>query len=120
MLAELQPKTKLIVHIHYLQDKVPVGHDVLEGEVPMTQQQQDSYKLLLGDEKASVTASKELSESDYGNGGKVFVSVTLTVDQSQGALESGIAWAKMLADQKAWEAHAEMKQQLVQRGILKS
>lgn len=120
MLAEIQGKTKLTIHVHYYQDKAVVGHDVFEGEVTMTQPQQDSYKQLLGDEKASVTASKELSESDYGNGGKVFVSVSLTIDQSQGALESGIAWAKMLADQKAWEHHAEMKQQLVQRGILKS
>lgn len=111
--------TRMTVHVRYIKDKSEVGHDVFEGEVPMSQQQQDSYKQLIGDGKASVTASKELSESDYGNGGKVFVSVTLTVDQSQPYIESAIGWAKQLADQKAWEAHAEMKNQLLQRGIIK-
>lgn len=119
MLAATTPLTKMIVHIHYLQDKVSAGHDMLEGEVPMSAQQQDWYKSIIGDGKASVTASKELSESDYGNGGKVFVSVTLTVDQSQGCIDAGITGAKALADSKAWEAHAEMKQQLHQRGILR-
>jgi hypothetical protein len=119
MTVEAQPLTKLSVHIHYYQNKAVVGHDVLEGEVPMSAHQQDAYKQLLGDQKAEVVVSKELSEADYGNGGKVFVSVKLTVDQSQPGLESGFAWAKMFADKYAWEAHEEMRQQLHQRGILK-
>lgn len=114
-----EPLTRLVVHLRYIQNKVEVGHDLFEGEVSMTQQQADAYKQMVGDGKASVTASAELSESDYGNGGKVFVSVTLTVDQSQQGIETGIAWAKHMAQQKAWEAHAELKNQLQVKGILR-
>lgn len=113
-----EPLTRMVVHVRYLDDKIEVGHDVFEGEVPVSQQP-DNYKQLIGDGKASVTSSIDVGESDYGNGGKVFVSVTLTVDQSQQGIESGIAWAKHIATQKAWEAHAELKEQLKQRGILR-
>ncbi len=114
-----EPLTKMSVHLRFIQNKTEVDHQVFEGEVTMTQQQADAYKQIIGDGKASVTVSAELGESDYGNGGKVFVSVTLTVDQSQAGLDSGIAWAKALSNQKAWEAHAELKAQLHQRGILR-
>lgn len=85
----------------------------------MSNEQQDAYKQIIGDGQAKVTVSKELSEADYGNGGKVFVSVTLTCDQSTTGITTGISWAKYLADQKAWEAHAEMKAQLHEKGILR-
>lgn len=114
-----EPLTKLEVHFRYFNDKVSVGHDVIEKEVPMSAHQQDAYRQLVGDGKAEIVVSKELGEMDYGNGGKVFVSVKLTVDQSQAGLESGVAWAKMFADKYAWEAHEELKSQLRQKGILR-
>ncbi len=85
----------------------------------MSQQQADAYKQMIGDGKAEVVVSAEVGESDYGNGGKVFVSIKLTVDQSAQGLESGLAWAKHLSQQKAWEAHAELKNQLQVKGILR-
>jgi hypothetical protein len=115
----IEPLTRLVVHIHYRQDGVWVDHDLMEDEVPMSVEQQDAYKQIIGDGQAKVTVSKELSEADYGNGGKVFVSVTLTCDQSATGLTSGLTWAKWLADNKVWEAHAEMKAQLLQKGILR-
>lgn len=119
MLSNSEPLTRMTVHIHYLKDDEIVGHDVIEGEVPMTQQQQDAYKTMIGDGKAEVTASREISEADYGRGGKCFVSIKLTVDQSQAGLEAGEAWAKAFVTQKVWESHEEMRNQLVQRGVIK-
>lgn len=111
--------TRMAVSIHYYQNKVEVGQDVLEGEVEMSQEQQDGYKQLIGDGLAEIVVSREISEMSYGNGGKVFVSVKLTVDQSAAGINAGEAWAKAFAHQKIWEAHGEMRQQLVDRGIIK-
>lgn len=112
------PLTKMVVHLHMFKSKVEVDHSLFEGEVPMSQEQRDYYKQLIGDGRASVTVSRELSESSYGNGGKVFVSITLTVDQSQAGLEAGTAWAGALAEKSAWDSHAQLHQQLVQKGII--
>ena len=116
MLASL---TREVVHVHTIVNKIDVNHDVYEGEARMSQEQQDAYKQLIGDGMAKVTVSQELSESDYGNGGKVMVAMTLTCDQSQAAVNSAIGWAKHMVDAKAWEHLTLLKQQLVQRGVLK-
>jgi hypothetical protein len=96
------------------------SHEVYEGEVKMSQEQQDAYTGLIGDGKASVTVSRELSESDYGNGGKVFVSVSLTVDQSQAAINQGIHLANQVAEGATFHYHSVMREQLTQRGLLKA
>jgi hypothetical protein len=116
MLATL---TKQSIHVHVIENKKPVSHDVYEGEVIMSQQQQDYYKQLIGDGKASVTTSREISESSFGSGGKVFVSVTLICDQSMQGVASAIEHARSMAEAKAWEHHAALRDQLIQRGILK-
>lgn len=110
-------KTKLTIDI-VIKDEI-VDHLIYEGVVDMSSEEQDAYKRLIGDGRASVTASRDLSEMHFGNGGKVFVSVTLTVDQSMPGIETGLAWASALVERKVWEAHAELKKQLVEKGILK-
>ena len=114
-----RPLTKMSVHLHTFRNKQEEGHEVFEGTVPMTQQQQDSYAWALGDEKASVTVSSDLSESNYGNGGKVFVSVTLTCGQDKEHLEFALNLAKELSNAAAWNFHSEMKKSLINKGILK-
>ena len=114
-----EPSTRLVINIRYTKDYAQVDHDVYEGEVRMTQEQQDQYAWALGDGNASVTVGRELSESDYGNGGKVFVSVTLKCGQNSTQIEYALQLAKKLSELRAWEAHQEMKNQLVERGILK-
>ncbi len=111
--------TRQTIHTHILKDKNEIDHKLFEGEVQMDQQQQDYYQQLVGDGKASVTVSRELSESSFGSGGKLFVSITLTCNQSQSYLEAAINFAKTLAEQKAWEQHGELRTQLIQRGLLK-
>jgi hypothetical protein len=115
----LTTTNKLIVHRHVFQGTVVLEHDVFEGELEMTQAQQDYYQQVLGNGRASVTVSRELSESSYGNGGKVFVSVTLHCDQNQTTIDHAIELAKHFAEQKVWAHHSELKNQLVVKGLLK-
>lgn len=115
----LESLTKLKLSIDIMKDNVLVDRLVLDGKVEMTQPEQDAYKRLMGDEGASVTAGREVSEMHFGSGGKVFASITLTVDQSTEGIETGYAWANHFVDKKIWEAHAELKAQLLQHGILK-
>jgi hypothetical protein len=109
---------KLSVHRYYLKESKQIDHELFEGELTLPQPQQDAYKQMIGDGLASVTASRELSETSYGRGGKLFLSVSLACDQSEAGIASGIAWAKALVEQKVWEHHAEFKTQLVQRGLI--
>ena len=87
-----------------------------EGEVPMADQA--DLKQLLGDGMAKVTASKELSKKDYGAGGSVYVSVTLTCDQSAPALDSAAGWAKHLATKYTMEEFANLEAELQRLGII--
>lgn len=80
-------------------------------------QQADALKQLIGDGQAKVTASKELSHKDYGNGGSVFVSVTLTCDQSQVCIDAAANWASYFAEKNAVEQHSKLTQTLAQLGI---
>jgi hypothetical protein len=111
--------TKLIVHVYTTVQEQQVQHDVYEGEVSMSQAQQDYYKNLLGDQNASVTVSRELSESNYGNGGKVFVSITLTCDQSVPVMLTAIEYAKGLAEETVWKHHTELRNQLQTKGLIR-
>ena len=89
---------------------------VYEGEVPVADQA--DLKQLLGDGMAKVTASKELAKKDYGAGGSVYVSVTLTCDQSMHAIESTAGWARHLATKYCTEEYANLEAQLHQLGII--
>jgi hypothetical protein len=116
---DLGTLTRLRISIGLVENDLPIDHLVYEGAVDMSDKEIDAYKKLIGDGKSSVTASRDLSEMHFGSGGKVFVSVTLTVDQSMQGIETGIYWASDLVERKIWEAHAEMKKKLTERGILK-
>lgn len=109
------PLTKQAIHVH-----TSTGdHHVYEGEAKMSQQQQDAYKALQGDKEASITVSREMSEADYGNGGKVFVSVTLRCDQSGPVINQTIGLAHQIAEGAVLHYHGLMRSQLEQRGLLK-
>lgn len=116
MLATL---TREIVHLHRVENERDVSHDVYEGEVRMSQEQQDHYQQLIGDAQASITVSRELSEADYGNGGKIFVSVTLRCHQSEAYINAAVAYASKMAEDKVWEYHAALRNQLLVKGIIK-
>lgn len=116
MLATL---TKLRIERSYIQNNAEIDKQVFDGEVEMDPQQQDYYRGIIGDAKASVTASRTLSHKDYGSGGDVFVSVTLTCGQTGQEISSAIDLAKQMAEWKAWQHLEELKTQLVQRGILR-
>lgn len=115
-----QPHTKLTVHAKVDEMGITKEHSVYEGEVPMSKQQQDTYKALIGDGQAKVSVGRDIAEKDYGNGGGVFVNVTLTCDQSQAALNQAIQFAYQLADGAVWHYQSQVKQELLNRGILKS
>jgi hypothetical protein len=85
----------------------------------MSQEQQDYYKSLLGDEKAKVTVMRDLGEKDFGSGGGVAVNITLTCDQSQDAVQKAIGLAYQVADSACWHYQKIIKQQLLQNGILR-
>lgn len=85
----------------------------------MSQQQQDYYKSILGDEKARVTVGRDLGEKDFGSGGGVIVNVTLTCDQSAEKVQAAIGLAYQIADTACWHYQQQLKQQLLQAGILR-
>jgi hypothetical protein len=115
-------QTRQIVHAHEI-DKtgsVPGEHFLYEGEVQFLDQQQlDTYKALIGDGKSRVTVSKELSESDFGKGGKTMVSISLTCDQSYQTLNGAITIADQLATYWVDQHHNNLRQFLYQKGLLK-
>lgn len=85
----------------------------------MSQVQQDRFKALIGDGLAKVTVGRDMGEKDFGNGGGVFVNVTLTCDQDQTVISAAIALAHEVANNNAWYYHQDLKQQLVKAGIIK-
>jgi hypothetical protein len=94
------------------------GHDMYEGEAVMSQEQKDRYKALIGDGLAKITVARDIGEKDFGSGGSVAVTVTLTCDQSEGSVGNAIALANDIANYYAWHYHSQLKQQLLNAGIL--
>ena len=113
------PFGKLQVSRRATKDKTEILYEVLEEEVPMTKQDKDAYAQLVGDGNARITVSREVSESSYGTGGKVFVSVSLACHQDQQYIESAIGFATSLADHYMEKHYSELQQKLVQMGVLK-
>lgn len=108
------PLTSMIVHVHEKTD-----HHLYEGDVIMSQEQQERFKALIGDGLSKVTVSRDLGEKDFGSGGGVIVSVTLTCDQSEASVHNAINLAHEVANKHAWYYQQMLKQQLLQSGILK-
>lgn len=111
------PKTRMTVDARATHPQP--FHDTYEGEAIMSQQQQDAYKDLLGDEKGKVSVSRDIAEKDFGSGGGVSVMVTLTCDQSRDKVNQAIALAYEIADGACWHYQKQIKQQLVTAGILR-
>jgi len=112
--------TRLVMRYNITINKQPrpdLG-EVYEGEVPMSDQEAAGLKGLLGDMNSKVTVSRELGKMDYGNGGKVFVSVTLTCDQSEEGAASAASWANHLADKYVTEYYQVMETKLAQLGLV--
>jgi hypothetical protein len=82
-------------------------------------QQLDSYKGLIGDGKGRITVSKEISESDFGKGGKTMVSISLTCDQSHPAINAAVNMADQLATYWANVHHDNLRNFLHQKGVLR-
>jgi hypothetical protein len=114
------PHTTLTVRRTYVQNNKEVENEILEGEVEMNQQQQDEYKMIIGDAQARVSVGRDLAEMDYGSGGKVFVSVSLTCDQSHQGIARAVQLAAYMADGFVAQHYQEMKSRCTQLGILKT
>jgi hypothetical protein len=84
--------TKMTIHTHKDEGRES-DHSIYDGEAIMSQEQQDRYKALIGDGLSKVTVASELAEKDYGSGGSVVVSVTLTCDQSEPIIGAAIGLA---------------------------
>lgn len=85
----------------------------------MTQQEQDQYRGIVGDGKARVSVSRDISEKDFGQGGSIGINITLTCDQS----ENGLNWAAYLASEFAKNTlnlhYEDFRRYLQGRGLIK-
>lgn len=113
------PHTAMVVRRVYVRDKQEIGSEISEGEVPMTQQQQDHYKSIIGDGQARITVGRDLSDTDYGSGGKAFVSVSLTCDQSSAGISGAIQLAQQMADYYIEQHLGQVRQKCYQLQLLK-
>lgn len=108
----------LTVRRVYVRDGIPNGSEISEGDAPMTEIQQDYYKNVIGDGQARVTIGRDMSEMDYGSGGKVFISVSLACDQSAAGIQAAAGLGAQMADYFVSQHYQEMKQRCLQLGLL--
>lgn len=108
------PNTKMSLDARIAGEKF-----IFTGEAQMSQAQQDYYQTLLGDGKARVSVSRDEAEKDYGNGGGVGVTVTLSCGQTQDQVNGAIGLAFQLADGAVKHYASIIKQDLINRGILR-
>jgi hypothetical protein len=113
-----QTKLKYEHRITINKEDVPEYSAVFEGEVPMSDQEKDALQQILGDGNASVTVSREVSEMNYGNGGKCFASVTIRCHQDQQAIQAAQSWAAHFAESFINSQHPQMKAQVQALGII--
>lgn len=90
---------------------------VFEGELPMSAEEQDQLKALMGDGKASASIRRTLGEMVFGNGGNCSATVTVTCDQSQEAVKAALWWASYFAGQVVEEELAKVREQVGRLGI---
>jgi len=92
--------------------------EVYEGEI-MSQEAVPQVASLVGDANANVTASSSLSFKDFGNGGEVFVSISLKCNQDENSINWAQYLAKNLAFSYAEQNFVELKERLLKLGIVK-
>lgn len=85
----------------------------------MSQIQQDRFQALIGDGLGRVSVSRDEAEKDFGNGGGISVTVTLTCGQDQATASAAISLAFELADGAVKHYAPLIKQDLINRGILR-
>lgn len=115
----MYPLTAMTIHVRDKDAGSKPEHHLYEGEVVMSQAQQDRYAAIIGDGLSKVTVGHDLGEKDFGSGGGVIVSVTLTCGQNEQSVNSAIALAHEITNNHAWYYQQKLKQQLLQSGILK-
>lgn len=113
------PRITMTIHRSYTERGREVYQDFYEGEPNMSQQQLEDLKQVIGDGQGRVTVSKTFAEKDFGTGGDVFVSVSLACDQSHAGLTKAIDMASYYSKDAAMRHHTDLKQTLVQMGIIK-
>jgi hypothetical protein len=113
------PKISYQAAIHIVDKPLPKSNDVYVGEgVPeMPPEQQDRLQAILGDEKARVVVARDLGEKDFGNGGSVFVSVSLACDQDLNTVYQAAQLGYDIAGNLLNIFHPQMVQDLKQRGL---
>lgn len=113
------PHATLTVRRVYIKSQNELNNEILEGEAPMSQEQQDYYKGVIGDGQAKVTVGRDMSEMDYGSGGKVFVSISLSCDQSSAGITQAVGLASQMADYFVEQHYLQMKARCQSIGLLK-
>ncbi len=116
--TQLPLASATIRHV-YMKEGNELDNWIQEGEAPMNQQQQDYYKAVIGDAQARVTVGRDMSEMDYGSGGKVFISVSLACDQSAGGISQAAMLAAQMADYYVVDHFQQMKARCLQLQLLK-
>lgn len=103
------------------------GPLIQEGELdpmnwPQTQRDGQPFPTMqqvLGDEKARSNISYSLSLKDFGNGGEIHVSLSLTHGQDPSSTYWAQEGAAELVKTKAFELIDDLRTRLVARGVLK-
>lgn len=94
-------------------------HFVYNGDAQMTQGQQDFYKQLIGDGLGRISLSRDEADKDFGNGGGIMVTVSLTCDQSSNVVAQTIGLAFQIADAAVKHYQPIIKADLVARGKIR-
>lgn len=117
----VNPQVTLAVTWRAEQNHIPVLNEY-QGpmEAPMSQEQQDCFKALIGDGQFRVTLSRELGESDYGTGGKVFLSLSGVCDQSQPYIEAMVEGLRGHGEFLVEQHWASFRERLVAMGLMKA
>ncbi len=110
------PTTRMVVTIH---SPIPDLNRVYEGEVPLADQQQYNLAGLVGNGKAEVTVTKDMSAKDFGQGGGVYVSVKLTCDQADQYVDYAARTAGAIASKHLVEQYTEHVRMLQNQGLIR-
>jgi len=114
------PQTRMVVHKRIVKKGGETAdYQVYEGDPNMSQEQSDSLATQLGDGNARVTASRELSIGDYGNGVKVMVSVSANCHQATPNVNYTLDILKEITATNCEKFLEEGKAQAVALGLLK-
>jgi hypothetical protein len=97
--------------------EIPTESLIYEGEVPLADQQSLQLNSILGDKAAKVTVGRDMTTKHFGEGGGVFVSVTLTCDQSDPMVDYAIKAAGIIAQKHCHEQFEEHKKLLNYHGL---